>query len=130
LVVEDDTPGREGLRRTLENFGAQAFSADSVASAMRLLERESYDLVLSDLAMPDEDGISLIHRLRQSRPAGAPRLPTIALTAHALPEDRARALAGGFDRYLAKPIEPEDLVREIRMLLAANDRLSSEALPE
>jgi len=129
LVVEDDTPGREGLRRTLENFGAEVVSADSVASAMPLLASQTFDLVLSDLAMPDEDGISLVRRLRQARPAGAQRLPTIALTAHALPEDRERALAGGFDRYLAKPIEPEHLVREIRTLLAADATLSSEALP-
>lgn len=129
LVVEDDTPGREGLRRILSDFGAETVSADSVASALPLLAGQEFDVLLSDLAMPDEDGISLVHRLRRERASGKRPLPAIALTAHALPEDRERALAGGFDRYLVKPVEPELLVREIHRLLAAGPGLSSEAPP-
>ena len=72
------------------------------------------DVLLSDLRMPDEDGYSLIRKLRADESERQrERLPAIAVTAYASPSDRERALAAGYDAHVAKPVEPEDLARAI-----------------
>jgi CheY-like chemotaxis protein len=75
--------------------------------------------VLSDIAMPGEDGYALIGRLRRRMPEEGGDLPAVALTAYARDDDRARALAAGFDAHLAKPIDPPKLVACIVQLVAA-----------
>lgn len=129
LVVEDDPQGREGLRRVLEGLGGRVTAVADVAAALRHLDTERCDVLIADVAMPSEGGESLIRRLRQMPDARRRELPAIALTAHALPEDRERALNSGFDRYVVKPIDPETLAREIRMLLATRGSISPAAPP-
>jgi CheY-like chemotaxis protein len=87
--------------------------AASAAEALELLRREPFDILISDLAMPEMDGYSLIERLR----AEGQEIPAIALSAFASDEDRAKALGSGFDRYLSKPVEPAALGRTIGELL-------------
>lgn len=129
LVVEDDAQGREGLRRALETLGARVTAVADVADALRHLETTRYDVLLADLAMPGEGGDSLVRALRQSPESRRRDLPAIVLTAHALPEDRDRGLAAGFDRYLVKPIDSLVLAQEVRALLVRRAAVSSETPP-
>jgi len=71
------------------------------------------DILVSDIGMPVEDGYSLIQKLRKQRLKLAREIPAIALTAYATDDDRARALSAGFQVHIAKPIEPETLVKSI-----------------
>ena len=71
------------------------------------------DVLISDIGMPEEDGYALIKKLRQQKSKRVRGIPAIALTAYASPDDRAQALAAGFQMHLAKPIEPDVLVSSI-----------------
>ena len=117
LVVEDDNDGRELLQTVLEQRGANVIAAESVARAFELLENETPDVIVSDIAMPDEDGFSLGHRLRSLPDARGGRTPLIAVSAFSTTNDRARALAAGFDRYLHKPVDFDELSATIVALV-------------
>jgi CheY-like chemotaxis protein len=84
-------------------------TATSVESALAAFERVSPDVVVSDLGMPGKDGHALIRRLRELPPERGGRVRAVAVTAYARLEDRDAALAAGYDRHLAKPIDPIDL---------------------
>src|SRR3569833_2742460 len=117
LIVDDESDGREIIARILQGRGADAHCADSAGSALELLGREQYDLLLSDIGMPDVDGFELIRRVRAlDRPRESP-IPAIAITAYARPEDRQRSLLAGFHMHLSKPIDPRDLVASVAGLL-------------
>jgi CheY-like chemotaxis protein len=75
-------------------------------------------VIVSDIGLPGEDGYALIRRIRLSHPNPCGRIPAIALTAYARPEDRTRALAAGYQVYLVKPVEPVTLVNHIAALAA------------
>jgi CheY-like chemotaxis protein len=74
------------------------------------------DVLVSDLAMPDEDGYSLIAKVRALEAAGGKMIPTVALTAYVRVEDRARALPAGFNMFVPKPVEPQELITAIANL--------------
>ena len=116
LVVDDDLRVREALALLLDRAGATVQTADSAASARERIAAVVPDLVLCDIAMPEEDGYSFIRKLR----AAGSVIPVIALTAHAMAADAARALAAGFDVHLAKPIDFERLVAKIDELVGAH----------
>ncbi len=107
LVVEDDPDGCELLETVLRGFGATVTTANSARNAFELMESERPDVVVSDIGLPDEDGLSLIRRVRQT--AGLSDLPAVALTAYASKRDVAQALAAGFQAHVAKPVEPRAL---------------------
>ena len=113
LVVDDDLRVRDALALLLDRAGATVQTADSAASARERIATATPDLVLCDIAMPEEDGYSFIRKLR----AAGSAVPVIALTAHAMAADAARALAAGFDVHLAKPIDFERLVAKIDELV-------------
>jgi signal transduction histidine kinase/ActR/RegA family two-component response regulator len=116
LVVDDDNDGRELVRRFLEDAEATVYTAASVADARTVLRDRDVGVLLSDIAMPEEDGYDLIRWLRSS---GEPRLrslPACALSAFARPEDRARALASGYDDHLGKPVRPDTLIQAVDAL--------------
>jgi len=120
LVVDDDEDSREVLLQLLGSWGVRGRGAGSAREALELCRCERPDVVLSDIAMPGEDGFALVAELRQLE--GSVHMPAAAVTAFSRPEDRARALAAGFDAHLGKPIEPAmlrgtlaDLVRRGRM---------------
>ena len=93
--------------------------ARSVAEALGALDHEAFDLIVADIAMPIEDGFTLIKRLSTpARGNDLPRVPVIAVTAHAREEDRARALAAGFAAHVAKPIDASALIDTATALLA------------
>ena len=112
LIVEDDTDSRNVLAVLLQRLGALV---EAVSSAKEAFERVSHrrpDVLVSDIGMPDEDGYSLIRRLREM--GGDRKLPAIALTAYARKQDAEAAIGAGYDCHLPKPVAPADLVRAIK----------------
>ena len=109
LVVEDQVDARDLILVVLHEAGAQVTGAASVADALRAFAAESFDVVVSDIGLPDGDGYKLLQRIRQR---GA-TVPVIALTAYTRVEDRRRALSAGFQLHVAKPIEPRRLVHAV-----------------
>jgi signal transduction histidine kinase/ActR/RegA family two-component response regulator len=114
LVVDDQTDARELIATILGEYGAEVRVADSSDTALRILMVEAFDLLVSDIGMPVSDGYALIRSMRavEGRPDLA-RLPAIALTAYAHPEDQKQALASGYDLHVAKPIDPKRLVSAV-----------------
>jgi PAS domain S-box-containing protein len=111
-VVEDDQDTRLFIIASLERCGAMVRGSHSAAAALRLLDTFHPDVIVSDLAMPAEDGLYLIRTLRGAGVA----VPAIALTAYGREEDRQAALDAGFDLYLRKPIEQETLAAAVARL--------------
>jgi CheY-like chemotaxis protein len=106
LVVDDDPGSREAVRVLLEQAGADVETAASAAEARRFLRTTPTDVLISDIAMAEENGYALIQSLR----ADGLTLPAIALTAYARREDAEKAYAAGFDVHLPKPVDPEVLI--------------------
>ena len=121
LVVEDEPDAREFLTTLLTRFGADVIPAASVREALAGLESGRPDVLVTDLVMPDEDGFTLIQKVRTMERAGGPRLPAIAVTALASPEERQKAMAAGFDLHLTKPVEPIDVVTAVARAAAARE---------
>ena len=120
LVVDDDEQSREVLAAQLQDYGAAVLTASSAAEAFDLLQREHVGVLLADIGMPDEDGYSLIRRIRaQSQPHRA-STPAAALTAFARDEDRRQALNAGFQLHLSKPVDPSTLRSAVATLGRTN----------
>jgi CheY-like chemotaxis protein len=119
LVVEDDGATRELLSTILAGCGARVTTVGSVAAAMETLDAEVPGLILADIGMPGEDGLSMIRRIRK-RPAGRGGLVcAVALSAYARRKDREAALAAGYDDFLTKPAMPRDVLRAVSRWLSA-----------
>ena len=117
-VVDDEANARELITSVLESHGARVTAFASAGEALEMLTSERRpDVLVCDLAMPGEDGFSLIHKLREWEKAGDGVLPAIALTAFGRVEDRTRALYAGFQMHIAKPVEPVELVIVLRSLI-------------
>jgi signal transduction histidine kinase/ActR/RegA family two-component response regulator len=114
LVVEDDRSAREAIATVLGSYGARVEAVDSAAAARDALARRPRDILLTDLAMPEEDGYQLVEQLRR-RGIG---IPAAALTSFAGDEPRRRARAIGFEAYLTKPVDPTELVAALAGLSA------------
>jgi PAS domain S-box-containing protein len=112
LVVDDQADERELLYTILTGRGAEVETAESADAALAIVERSAPAVLVTDLAMPEEDGYALLRRVR-ALPDPHRGLPAIAVTAHARAEDRSRALSAGFQVYLPKPIEHARLVRAV-----------------
>jgi signal transduction histidine kinase/CheY-like chemotaxis protein len=125
LVVEDEADARALIAVVLEKSGARVLTADSALSALEIFEREKPDVMISDIGMPDEDGYSLIKKVREREATlgRKRRMPAAALTAYAKQEDRSAALAAGFEDHATKPIEPDRLAKLVAEL--ANRRSDS-----
>jgi signal transduction histidine kinase/DNA-binding response OmpR family regulator len=121
LLVEDDLDTRECLRLVLEQRGADVEAVGSTHEALQALDRATPHVVLSDLAMPGEDGFELIRRVRERSAEQGGLVRAAAISAHVRAEDRARAAIAGFDAHLCKPIAPSDLARAIRALAGPVD---------
>lgn len=113
LLVEDEPESRTSLSRVLERFGAKVAVAENARLGFAIVREQRPALVLSDIGMPEEDGISFIRRIRLLSAAEGGQTPALALTAFAGADERRRALEAGFDAYLTKPIGAEALVTAI-----------------
>jgi CheY-like chemotaxis protein len=118
LLVDDEADAREAMAAILETSGASVLTARSGDEAMEILSRDAIhvDVILSDIAMPDTDGYTLIRRIRSETPSRVAALPAAAVTACAGAEDRRRALSAGFQEHLVKPVTPETLVSAVAYL--------------
>ncbi len=117
LLVDDERSLREPLAEYLTRQGFAVQDAESAAAARTLLARETPDIVLLDIMMPGEDGLSLCRHLVETR-----RLPVILLTARSEAMDRIIGLEIGADDYVTKPFEPRELVARIRSVLRRAER--------
>jgi CheY-like chemotaxis protein len=115
LVVDDESDARDALALVLERCGARVTVAGSAAEALAAWRRDSPDVLLSDIAMPGEDGYSLIRKIVASRPDAHP-VPAAAVTAYATSEDRRRALEAGYRDHLSKPVDPGALIATVARL--------------
>jgi len=120
LVVDDDEQSREVVATYLTMHGAKVLTADSAAQAFETLHREHADVLLADIAMPDEDGYSLIRRIRATGPSNFAYIPAAALTAFARDEDRQHAMDAGFQMHLPKPVDLRSLVDAVAVLGGMN----------
>ena len=126
LVVEDEEGAREALAFLLRSAGARVATASSVRDALDLLDREPYDVMVSDIGMPGQDGYDLISQLRQRPRDHGGGTPSIALTAYAGVDNERRALSAGYQMHLAKPIRPSALTQAIAALVRSrHDELSA-----
>ena len=116
LVVDDDADSLELVREALLQAGASVRGARSAREALEALREAPPGVLLSDIAMPDEDGYALIRRVRALPPDAGGRVRAAALTAFAFPEDKEQAMRAGFDDFLAKPIAPWELVEAVARL--------------
>ena len=125
LVVEDDPDARELMQAVLEQRGAVVRSADGVARAFELLADGLPDIIVSDIAMPEEDGVAFLTRLRAMPEELGGSLPAVAVSAYTAASDRARALKAGFDQYLFKPVDFDELCMTMRKLLDRRSKASA-----
>jgi len=116
LVVDDDPQALEFARSTLEQYGASVMIASSVSEARDRFTRFAPNVIVSDLRMPDGDGIDLIREVRSVDQQRGRRTPAAALTALARVDDRNRALAAGYQMHVVKPIDPFDLASAVERL--------------
>jgi PAS domain S-box-containing protein len=113
LVVDDEPDARALMGTVLGQCGADVATVQSAAAALEALRREHYDVLLSDISMPEEDGYQLMRKVR----ALDASIPAAAVTAFARAEDRDAALAAGFQLHVAKPVEPAVLARAVESLV-------------
>jgi PAS domain S-box-containing protein len=113
LVVDDEADARALMGTVLGQCGADVATVSSAAAAMDALRRERYDVLLSDISMPEEDGYQLMRKVRALNAS----IPAAAVTAFARAEDREAALAAGFQLHVAKPVEPAVLARAVQSLV-------------
>lgn len=116
VVVDDDDDARDLLATVLTQRSAEVFVAETAADAFELVQRELPNALISDIAMPEEDGYMLIGRVRLLPEERGGKTTAIALTAYAGRADRKRALDAGFDTHFSKPVDIDKLVHALAML--------------
>jgi CheY-like chemotaxis protein len=116
LIVDDDEESRNVVTAYLETHDATVLTAVSAADALAVLQQQHVDVLLADVAMPGEDGYSLLRKVRALRDCRASGIPAAALTAFAREEDRLQALHAGFQMHLTKPIDARSLVAAVAAL--------------
>jgi len=120
LVVDDERDSRRTISAILEVHGAIVTAASSAEEGLRLAGRHSFDILLCDIAMPEQDGYSLIRSIRSPADEKS-RVPAVAVTAYGRPAEREIALGEGFDEYLKKPVEPAELISLVASMARAVD---------
>ena len=118
LVVDDERDTLDVIEMLLRTHGAETRAACSAADGMACLTSFQPEVLVSDLAMPGEDGLTFIRRVRELPPDKGGRVPAVALSAHVYKEDQDRALSAGFDAFVPKPVRPRALIDCVRALLA------------
>ena len=120
LLVDDDADTRDLMAFTLEQSGALVTSVGLASEALQVFKQTNFDLLISDIGMPDVDGYMLIQQILAVPPKQG-RILAIALTAYAGESNRQQALAAGFQQHIAKPVEPEELVKTVVTLIESSD---------
>lgn len=120
LLAEDNIVNQKVMVRMLEKMGHHAVIAVTGTQALAALERESFDMVLMDVQMPDMDGLEAAAVIRARENGTSRHLPIVALTAHAMKGDEERCMLAGMDAYVSKPVASEKLVTIIGRLFAGD----------
>ena len=123
LVVDDDADVRQWITVLLQERKAEVIAVGSVGEALKALEQQKPDVLVSDIGLPNEDGYALIRKIRELEPEMGGRIPAVALTAYARVEDYSKALAEGFQLHVAKPIRTAQLVAVVASLAKMGGRL-------
>jgi CheY-like chemotaxis protein len=118
LVVDDDLDSRELHRLLLRAHGAEATAVDTAFEALSLMESQTFDALVADIGLSGASGYRLIRAVRARPAASGGRIPAIALTGYASPQDVEQAIESGYDWHLAKPVDPSALVDAIVGVLA------------
>jgi len=121
LVVDDEPDARDLVTTVLEERGAKVTAVASAKEAFEVIAKGTAggkpDILISDIGMPEEDGYTLIRKVRALGPEQGGRIPALALTAYARAQERERAIAAGFHIHIAKPVVPEELVAIVASLV-------------
>jgi CheY-like chemotaxis protein len=117
LVVDDDRDALTMIAQTLSVADAQVVTVESAADALDRLRASAFDVILSDLGMPQTDGFDFIAQVRRLPDEAVRQIPAAALTAFARSEDRVKALRAGFQMHLAKPVDPGELLAAVAALV-------------
>jgi CheY-like chemotaxis protein/anti-sigma regulatory factor (Ser/Thr protein kinase) len=128
LLVDDEADAREMLSEVLRRHQARVTAVGSARDALLELDRALPDVLISDIAMPDDDGYALIRKVRGRTVEQGGQIPALALTAYAREEDRIRALAAGFQFHVTKPVEPQELAAVVASLAGRNGKPIETAL--
>ena len=110
VVVDDEAPAREMVGDYLRLHGFEVTLCDGGASLRQVIGKQVPDLIVLDLNMPEEDGLSLMRRIRALPKEKGGRVPAVALTAHSMVQDRLQSLRAGFQSHVPKPVVPEELL--------------------
>jgi CheY-like chemotaxis protein len=116
LVVDDEPDARELIAQVLTGCGAEVVAVESASEALAEMERQRFDVLVSDIGMPLMDGYALIEKVRQLPEERGGRIPAAALTAYAGVEDRVRVLSAGYQFHIPKPVEPAELTTVVAKL--------------
>ena len=119
LVVDDEADMRYLTKFILEQYGAEVTLVASALEALTVLDRFSPDVLISDIGMPAMDGYMLMRQVRNRSPKQGGQIPAIALTSYAGEFDQKQALTVGFQRHVAKPVQPEELVKAVASIVVA-----------
>ncbi|MEB2283298.1 MAG: hypothetical protein B6D46_06000 [Polyangiaceae bacterium UTPRO1] len=129
LIVEDNPVNRTIATKILEKHGYVVSAVENGALAVDLTARERFDVVLMDIQMPVMDGLTATAAIRERELGTGEHLPIIAVTAHALEEDRRRCFAAGMDDYLPKPIRSGDLFVKVARFTPASSPTPAPSTP-
>lgn len=121
LVIEDDADGRRSVTEAIEDAGFEAVAAANAAEGLRSFEEKPADVVLSDLVLPDQDGIAVLEKLKQT----APQVPVLIMTAYGTVPSSVRAMRAGAYDYITKPLDLDDIQSKVRRAIETS-RLRSE----
>ncbi len=116
LVVEDETDALDLITMELAEHGASVKGVATADQALALLKQMPFDLLISDIGMPDTDGYELIRRVRNEEEQERRNIPAVALTGYAQVQDRIRAIMAGYNTHIAKPVETHELVTVVKCL--------------
>ncbi|MGH7907294.1 MAG: response regulator, partial [Candidatus Binataceae bacterium] len=128
MIVDDDVDGRESLAALLAHFGARVITTGSAAETLAALQRIKPDLMVADIGLPDEDGYSLLRKVRALSPERGGRVPAVALTGFSREQDRRLAESAGFQRHLSKPLNIDELLSTLTSLVERPPRFAASRL--
>jgi CheY-like chemotaxis protein len=124
LVVDDEQDARELVATVLTTCGAEVVSVGCVTEALEQMERQRFDLLVSDIGMPEMNGYDLIGRIRRLRAEDGGRTPAVALTAYAGVDERKRALDAGYEMHIPKPFVAGELISAAILLTERHSGLA------
>jgi CheY-like chemotaxis protein len=119
LIVEDEHDAREVLSLVLKLYRADVMAVGSAAEALTAMDEWLPDVLVVDIGLPDEDGYTLMRKVRSLKPQQGGRIPALALTAFSRTRDRQQALSAGFQAHMVKPADPAELVNVVAQLSKA-----------